>query len=147
MKDRLIELFRKTEYQNRVCGPKANLATQFTEYGLNQIVDSLLDNGVIVLPCKVGDTVYRIENNTDACRNECPHFSSFYGMDEMCDKDNDIVMNPWVSDKPICDKQFYEIIEYCPDIDWIFNYRKQFGKTVFLTKEEAEKALTERTKE
>lgn len=57
MRERLIELFRKTEYQNRVCGTKANLATQFTEYGLNQIVDALLANGVIVPPCRVGDFI------------------------------------------------------------------------------------------
>lgn len=113
---------------------------------VEHIADYLLDNGVIVPPVKVGQTVYRIINNTESCR-DCKYFSSFYGMDEMCDKGDDIVMNPWVSDKPLCDKQFYEIIEYKPDIDWIFNHRERFGKTVFLTREAAEEAMKAREKQ
>ena len=58
MRDRLIEIFRKINYQNRPDGLTANLATQFSEYALREIVDALLASGVIVPPCKVGDTVY-----------------------------------------------------------------------------------------
>lgn len=116
---------------------------EYTEDNVADLADHLIENGVILPPVKVGQTVYRIINNTKACR-DCKHFSSFYGMDEMCDKWNDIVMNPRVSDKTLCEKQFYEIKEYKPDIDWIFSHRERFGKTVFLTREAAEEALKAR---
>ena len=48
MRDRLIEIFRKTNYQSRQNGMTSNLATQFTDYALEQIADSLLSEGVIV---------------------------------------------------------------------------------------------------
>lgn len=51
-RDRLIELFKKTEYTPfPEMTMTANLGNQFTEYGLNCIVDHLLANGVIVTPC------------------------------------------------------------------------------------------------
>ena len=60
-RDRLIELFKKTEYTPfPEMTMTANLGNQFTDYGLNCIVDNLLANGVIVPPCKVGQTVYYI---------------------------------------------------------------------------------------
>lgn len=37
----------------------------------------------IELPCAPGDTVYEIENNTEAC-SECDEYSDFYGMDAIC---------------------------------------------------------------
>lgn len=58
MRDRLIEIFRNTNYQNRPDGLTANLATQFSEYALREIVDALLANGVIVPPCKLGEVLY-----------------------------------------------------------------------------------------
>lgn len=33
---------------------------EYTEDDVADLADHLLDNGVIVLPCKIGDTVYRI---------------------------------------------------------------------------------------
>ena len=60
-RDRLIELFKKTEYTPfPEMTMTANLGNQFTDYGLNCIVDSLLANGVIVPPCKVGDIVWSV---------------------------------------------------------------------------------------
>ena len=79
----------------------------------SKLADYLLANGVIVLPCKVGDTVYHvfpkkgIQTNTvrqiriGSCGK---NIFDFYGLFEPSD----------------------------------------FGKTVFLTLEEAEKALKER---
>lgn len=109
------------------------------------VADYLLDNGVIVPPCKVGDTVYEVSNNTHAC-HDCKYYSDFYGMDAICDKDNDIRTYPQYSEEPLCDQQFFDITELQPSIDWIFSHRDRFGKTVFLTREEAEKALAERSK-
>ena len=104
-----------------------------------------MENGVIVLPCKEGDTVYYIENNTEACFN-CEYYSPFYGMDELCDKNKDFETYPTVADNPLCDKQFYEIKELKPTLNWISNHRNEFGKTVFLTREEAEQTLKEKEK-
>ena len=72
--------------------------------GLNRIRELIqADNAglLLVMPCKVGDTVYRI-----------------WGV------------------------QHKEICEHAMSADWqIFSWRKLFGRTVFLTREEAEAAL------
>ena len=58
-RDKLIELFKKIEYTPfPEMTMKSNLGNQFTDYALNCIVAELLANGVIVPPCKVGDTMY-----------------------------------------------------------------------------------------
>lgn len=106
----------------------------------------LLANGVILPPCKLGDKVYEIYNDTDAC-NDCPYYSSFYGMDSLCDKDGNIEFCPEVSDKPLCDKQRLIIQPYIvKDLYQVIGIIYSFGKTVFLSHEEAEAAL-ERRKE
>ena len=71
----------------------------FTEY----LADYLLEHGVIVLPCKVGDTLY--------CESA-------------------------IKGHITCLK--------APDLEWIFENREIFGKEIFLTREEAERALRER---
>ena len=60
MRDRLIKLFRKVNYQSRPNGITANLGTQFTDFALEQIADAFLAEGVIVPPCKVGQTCYKV---------------------------------------------------------------------------------------
>ena len=129
-REMLKEIFKKTDYQNRPDGMKANLATQFTEYGLNQIIDSILSNGVIVLPCREGDTVYAF---CDTFGVVLPYLvdtlsigymgknQSYYGYSAYCHAEE--------TDELLDDIEF--------DLDDI-------GKTVFLTEEEAEKALAER---
>ena len=52
MKDRLIELLEDTLHEW-----ECDVQTKT----LSQIADHLLSNGVIVPPCKVGDTVYQID--------------------------------------------------------------------------------------
>ena len=91
-RERLIDLMieaKKTE-------PETG---SFTEY----LADYLLEHGVIVLPCKVGDTLY-------------------------------------------CESAIKGHITYlkAPDLEWIFENREIFGKEIFLTREEAERALKER---
>lgn len=76
----------------------------------DQITDYLLANGVIVPPCKVGDTVYMIVERR--ARITMPYYS-FIKKTELT---------------------------YC-NMERVI---KDFGKTVFLTKEEAEQALKER---
>ena len=97
MRDRLIEL---------LCGHYMNTTSDAEE-----VADYLLENGVIVPPCKVGDTVYRID------------------------------------DKQVYDWWQVEHIEiYADEIVFVDDSDNEFteddiGKTVFLTKEEAEKVL------
>ena len=124
MRDRLIEIFRKINYHNRPDGLTANLATQFSEYALGEIVDALFASGVIVPPVKVGDTVYVIIDIDNPARRmlECKAIS--ISMEETG-----------------MHFQFQTVKKYLYrygnfDIDDI-------GKTVFLTKEQAEKALAE----
>lgn len=52
MRDRLIEIVDKAKEEY------ANDVTDHTE--TEYIVESLLDNGVVVPPCKVGDTVWMV---------------------------------------------------------------------------------------
>ncbi len=103
------------------------------------------------LPCGIGTTVYEIENNTDACF-ECSYFVNAYCGDceDFCsNKDvrcnnGDRYSHPQYADKPLCQKHFYEIEEYAMNnIDMIFNRRNDFGKTVFLSREQAEAKLAE----
>lgn len=102
------------------------------------------------LPCKVGTIIYQIENNTDACC-KCNYFENGGYDYDYCinknvhDEDEDVyVFNPQYADKPLCKKQFYEIKEYTmKTIDEIFRRRNDFGKTVFLSRAEAESKLAE----
>lgn len=137
MREKLIELVGSTEYGNG-----SLVGKNFQEGFIAKIADHLLANGVIVLPCKVGDTVWEVHNNTDAC-SDCHDYCAGFG-DAWCDRkdvDVDSRYYPCIAEKPVCEKQFMEIIEFVPSIDFIFNHRKEFGKTVFLTREAAEAAL------
>lgn len=98
-KDRLVNLI-----QNAVDGCARNWA--------EVIADHLLANGVIVPPCKVGDTVYMIYWDD--------------GIEPFIEEDKIIKVST---------QKFW--LKYC-----YFNY-DDIGKTVFLTREEAERALKE----
>lgn len=61
-RERLIELLKNDNCQSpMLCDPNCKYASLKRCYE-ERIADYLLANGVIVLPCKVGDTVYKIEN-------------------------------------------------------------------------------------
>lgn len=85
------------------------------------LADFLLSNGVIVPPCKVGDTVYAIAQPCGGCKAY-----------------NDVITEEYIKTCRRCD--MYEIVELSFDYDLI----PEWGKTVFPTKEQAEKALAER---
>lgn len=117
MKDRLVGLLTDTfNYTKGVC-------IDFDE-AVEINADHLLANGVIVLPCKVGDTVYIVEECGDG---ECAE---------------DYVLDVKVS-------QFF-INEHGIAVDLALplgirlNTWMEVGKNVFLTREEAEKALERR---
>lgn len=57
MRDHLIELLKKVPYG-------ISVGAKFEQHFCEKMADSLLENGVIVLPCKVGDVVYTNINGT-----------------------------------------------------------------------------------
>ena len=127
MRDRLIELLAYFVDGYAVGNRHMCENTRVTE-----IADYLLANGVIVPPCMVGDTVYYISSTRvkEAVIDEI-----YIG------KDNRMEFS-LVFD---CDKDCGS----CPFVEWDCNSEcgntiwnaKYFGKTVFLTREEAEAAL------
>ena len=118
MKNRLMELideFRELDAPND--------GRTWTEH----LADHLLANGVIVPPCEVGDAVYRV--------------SFVHKTVEMLKVEG--FLRNVASWKVHCTK-------FIPK--WLGNQKEHiyiqfsaFGKTVFLTREEAEKALAERS--
>lgn len=89
-----------------------------------KIADYLLDNGVVVLPCKVGDTVYT-PIHTEICNN--PNCYS-------CDSPMD-VCEANCGSKIVEDKIIEEKFQL-----WMLHL---VGKEIFITREEAEAALRE----
>lgn len=81
------------------------------------------------LPCKVGDTVYCIFSRYTKCPPNSTEFDEYscQGCEYECDSKKE---------KYIQDMRAYSL-------DWIVTNLKNFGKTVFLTKEEAEDRLKE----
>jgi len=86
-------------------------------------------NRLIRLPCKVGDTVYCIFNRYTKCTFNNEEFDdcSCQGCEYECDSKKENYVQ---------DMRAYSL-------DWIVTNLKNFGKTVFLTKEEAEAKLKE----
>lgn len=105
-------------------------------------IEGLKEQGLLIeLPVAEATTVYMISNNTECCAI-CKYFcEGYYDCEDECLKLDNRPSFPQYADKPICDKQFLEVIEYTPNLDWIFNNRKLFGKTVFLTRVEAKAKL------
>ena len=100
-RDRLIELISKVQYMG---GLESKLA------------DYLLEHGVIVPPCKVGDTVYEITTSEEIKQR----------------KVKDII---------------YDNDGFRLRLEPYFSYEYYLNETVFLTREEAEKALENMRKE
>lgn len=90
------------------------------------LADYLLANGVIVPPCKVGDVVYAVSLNTET--NIVAVHRGYIGSIDIRSTGNYLfICHEGFDDEP-----------YFKNICGTF---EDFGKTVFLTREEAEKAL------
>lgn len=107
-----------------------NTARMQAEY----TADHLLRSGVIVPPCKVGDTVYEIEKE---CLG-CIHYTDG-GYSDFCEctLDDNKLMFEADFDKECIHKIIKTKFAY-----WMID---KIGKTVFLSREDAEKALKERS--
>ncbi len=117
MRDRLIKLIIHAKRDDSETG-------SFTEF----LADHLIANGVILPPCKVGDVVYVLN------RANKPQEMIFDTVDLRCTcaRDDDCMCGS------LCGDVDHNICQYRFQNDF-----SDFGKTVFLTREEAEKALEE----
>lgn len=114
MRDRLIELINQDNCPSPyICDERCKYSHLEQCIG-DRLADHLIANGVILPPCKVGDTVYFI-----------PKY-----------------ITDWIHD----DVEYIKITKDGFVIktvaDWYFD-EEDFGKTVFLTKEQAEQKLKE----
>ena len=102
---------------------------------IEDLADYLLANGVIVPPCKVGDTVYMIFNKK-VYKGTVLLIRPFVSKDGVVFKGNIIceIEHPFLDDGKTMEHEFYVVFE------------KSHGceNVAYLTKEEAERALKER---
>lgn len=140
-RERLIELFEQMDINPEITCPKPNdvESCKTCKYAISEWLcdmrarkaDYLLANGVIVPPCKVGDDVYYIIDGKIQALSV--KYGTFVG--------NNITMSAKCKDES----------DMCEAGCWLdgktcgigFDY-SHIGKTIFLTKEEAEQALKER---
>ena len=116
MRERLIELLRDATFGIN----KHTLADHLSKETLETVADYLIANGVIVPPCKVGQVVYRIywDFRIDKCKVSA--------LTQKSDESFKIRVTSGIN---------RSVFEVTPD---------KLGKSIFLTREEAEQALKER---
>lgn len=106
---------------------------------LCDLEDKIEQGKIVELPFGVGDTLYFIDTfDFESCKKKgkngdvCPHLVAEYGFGYFCDQ-------------TICGCKKIDCAEVkeikITDIKEIFEYWFDFGKTVFLTRDEAERAL------
>lgn len=129
MRDRLIELLRKARtkdvYTTSDGKPVTTIDRSIVDFEeVSILADYLITNGVIVLPCNVGDTVYRNVNDKRV-KNPCEFkvVGVWYSRDKNCNCAHIARFKNGLFDRSLA-------VEFT-----------DFGKTVFLTKEEAEAKL------
>ena len=111
MRDRLIELIKESKKHTKNASSDIERNMIFADY--------LLANGVIVLPCKVGDEVY------------------FVRFDEDCEK---FIDKGWVYAISQNKNTLWFSVRYLSGLRYDHT-SSDFGKTVFLTREETEAKL------
>lgn len=120
-RERLVELLLESEPIK-----ERDLDDDWGDNEISDIAEHLIKNGVIVPPCKVGDTVY----------SYCKEFGTVlaYFVEQITILyDTDNKRGLWVYEA--------NCVETGDLIDCIDFYSEDIGKTVFLTKKAAEKAL------
>lgn len=96
----------------------------FTEEDNDVLADYLLENGISILPCKIGDTLYY--------------------HDYKCGAFNDDKSEWNIIDSIVCEIRIKKKGVLVEMISGRIFTHKDFGKIIFHTKEEAEKALAEK---
>lgn len=127
-RERLVELIKNAKNDKNLCW--YDLYDLCSEDGCcaEYFADYLMSNNVVVLPRNVGDTVYYINEYSDIylCKDTI-YEAKVARM--VITKNNEIALVIHIKDES-------GLTEY-PNV-------KNFGKTVFLSREEAENALKER---
>ena len=116
-RDRLVELLKDTLHEWE-CDVSIKTVTEIAEH--------LISNGVIVLPCKVGDTVWWAT-------------TTVY---ENCEEKPDILLGE-IASFSMQKEGLWAFCRYVGGLTFWHLVSDYFGKTVFLTREEAERALKE----
>lgn len=125
MRDKLIELINEKQVYGIDQKQKRN--DELILFDNEELADHLLAEGVVVLPCKVGQTVYVVNAISDGIVE---------GFIEHLDYNFYTTPQEWITVKATY--PFYGDFEHKSRIDLLL------GKTVFLTREEAEQALKRR---
>ncbi len=126
MREKLIELIENANVQIN-----GNILP-YRDYGIETLADHLISNGVFAPPCEIGDTVFALW--------DVPTEAKY------------VVYYADVVEIRISKKNGKKTITYLLEPLGFRGRRKEyriddFGKTVFLTREEAEKALKGSAKE
>lgn len=101
---------------------------EFTEH-IRELLRAEKDGQLVILPCKVGDSYFIIRKYCDE-HGELPYATEHWGSDCLgCSE--------------ACNGEFRIKEERFNDVAQIVTFAKSIGETIFLTEEEAEKALEE----
>ena len=135
MRDRLIELINNADVQIN-----GNISP-YRDYGMEKIADYLLENGVIVPPCKVGDWIWYVYRNeiNKAKVEEINYDASKHGYYSY---NFSIYAYDFKNKRQVTYHPINETTKNKSNINGVEGM--DFGEDVyiFLTKEEAEQALT-----
>lgn len=145
MRERLIELIADArnnyyDFSDEMHEKGMPVGESSEEY----IADYLLANGGIILPCKVGDTVYQYSKVFTKCTvyEYKPRYiedSNCIGCCARCDSESyDFLYTGTVANFYYNEKGVFVQVKWKEKWDSSFY---EIGKTVFLTQEEAEQAL------
>ena len=118
-RERLIDLIREAKKHTKNANSDLERNMFFAEY--------LLEHGVIVPPCKVGDTVWWVTEIVD----------------ENCEEKPDILLGE-IASFSVQKEGLWAFCRYANGLTFWHLVSDYFGKTVFLTREDAERALKER---
>ena len=127
MRERLIELLKTPHKAEKLRQTGTAIGDYEDDCIEAMVADFLLANGVIVPPCKVGQTVF------------------FYTC--VCDKEGEEkfdILEGEVISFSLQEEGFWAYCRYKCGLTYWHLVEQDFGKTAFLTKEEAEEALAKK---
>jgi hypothetical protein len=130
MRDRLIELLESPHKAEQLRQTGVDIGKYEDDCVEAMLADHLLANGVIVPPCKVGDRVYAVSLNTETFTVAVHR--GYIGSIDIRSAGNYL----FIHHEGLDDEPYFKTI--CGKFE-------DFGKFIFLTKKEAEKALAERS--
>ena len=112
---------------NLPCGENSYTYKGLLLEALGKYEDADEQGLLLRLPCAVGSTVYVIRSRYTKCSKYKEIWNDCYGCEDECDSH----------------EEYYIHINHSVSDEWIVINMNYFGKTVFLTKEEAEQKLKE----